>query len=189
MIRGILFDKDGTLFDFNATWRGVMQEPLDALAPGDPARAARMARAVGYDPDIGAFEGGSAIVAGSSADVARIWADHVPGMSVAALEIALNARAEAAGPDNLVPAAADLPGLLDTFRSMGCALGVATHDSEAGARGHLRAVGALSASPCTSSGSPSVMTSSREWARKPCESRRAPCGAMPSTRSPFGPHP
>jgi phosphoglycolate phosphatase len=143
MIRGILFDKDGTLFDFNATWRGVMQETLNALSPGDPVRAARMAEAAGYDPRTGAFTPGSAIVAGSSADVAAIWAPFVPGTSARMLEAALNARAEAAGRADLVPAAADLPGLLDGFRAMGCVLGVATHDSEAGARRHLTEVGAL----------------------------------------------
>lgn len=143
MIRGILFDKDGTLFDFNATWRGVMQETLIALSPGDPARAARMAEAVGYDPRAGVFAPGSAIVAGSSADVAAIWAPFLPDTPVRSLEAALNARAEAAGRADLVPAAADLPGLLDRFRAMGCALGVATHDSEAGARHHLSEVGAL----------------------------------------------
>ncbi|MFT4792464.1 MAG: phosphoglycolate phosphatase [Paracoccaceae bacterium] len=143
MIRGIVFDKDGTLFDFNATWRGVMQETLKALAPGDPDRAALMARAVGYDPGTGTFAGGSAIVAGSSADVARIWAEFLPATPVAALEAALNARAETVGLGDLVPAAADLPGLLDVLRAMGCALGVATHDSEAGARSHLGLVGVL----------------------------------------------
>lgn len=143
MIRGIVFDKDGTLFDFNATWRGVMVQTLDALAPGDPDRAAAMAEAAGYDPATGAFLPGSAIVAGSSADVARIWAPFLPDVPGRELEAALNARAEAAGSADLVPAAADLPGLLDALRAMGCVLGVATHDSEAGARNHLGSVGAL----------------------------------------------
>lgn len=143
MIRGIVFDKDGTLFDFNATWRGVMEQTLETLAPGDPDRATRMAEAAGYNPATRAFLPGSAIVAGSSADVAQIWAPFLPGVPTRDLEAALNARATAAGRANLAPAVADLPALLDVLRAMGCALGVATHDSEAGARRHLTEVGAL----------------------------------------------
>lgn len=140
-IRGIVFDKDGTLFDFNATWRGAVEAALDLLAPADLARRTAMARAAGYDPASGAFAAGSPVVAGSTADVAAIWSAHLPGRAQGDIETALNALAETAS--DLAPAAADLPGLLDRFRAAGLALGVATHDSEAGARAHLRAVGAL----------------------------------------------
>jgi phosphoglycolate phosphatase len=143
MIRGIVFDKDGTLFDFNATWRGVMEDALLVLSPGDPARAAAMALAAGYDPQTRRFAAGSAIVAGSSADVALIWAPFLPDTPIDALEREINAFAIDTGLDNLTPAVADLPALLDELRAMGCALGVATHDSEAGARRHLSEVGAL----------------------------------------------
>ncbi|MFT6773863.1 MAG: phosphoglycolate phosphatase [Paracoccaceae bacterium] len=143
MIRGILFDKDGTLFDFNATWRGVMQAALAALAPGDPARADAMALAVGYDPATGSFVAGSAIVAGSTADVAQAWAPFLPDRPLKALEREINSYSTGAGSGTLAPASADLPALLDVLRGMGLALGVATHDSEAGARHHLEEVGAL----------------------------------------------
>ncbi|MEO0681681.1 MAG: HAD family hydrolase, partial [Pseudomonadota bacterium] len=85
MIRGLLFDKDGTLLDFDATWRGFALEVLEALAPGDPALRARLGEAVGVDAATGAFSPGSPIVAGSSADIAEIWAPMLPGGSVASL--------------------------------------------------------------------------------------------------------
>ncbi len=53
-IRGLLFDKDGTLFDFVATWIGVFDDTLAALSD-DPARQRTMALAVGYDPDARSF--------------------------------------------------------------------------------------------------------------------------------------
>jgi phosphoglycolate phosphatase len=139
-IRGVLFDKDGTLFDFGATWRGAAEEVLRALAPGDAALQARMGRAVGFDMATGAFAPGSPLVAGATREVADILAAMLPGVTAAALEAQANASAERAA---LAPAAPDLPALLDGLRAEGRALGVATHDAEASARAHLGAVGAL----------------------------------------------
>lgn len=143
MIRGILFDKDGTLFDFNATWRGFVREALELFAPGDSDLQARMGAAAGYDLRTGAFLPGSPIVAGSTAEVAALWAPLAPGWSAGAIEDRANALAAATARDALAPAVEDLPALLDLLRGMGCALGVATHDSERAARVQLSAVGAL----------------------------------------------
>jgi phosphoglycolate phosphatase len=139
-IRGVLFDKDGTLFDFGATWRGAAEQVLRALAPGDLALQARMGAAVGFDIATGAFAPGSPLVAGATREVAEILAAMLPGVSPAILESEANASAAMA---SLAPAAPDLPGLLDGLIAEGRALGVATHDAEASARAHLGAVGAL----------------------------------------------
>ncbi len=143
MINGILFDKDGTLFDFNATWRGFVRDALNILAPGDAALQARLGAAAGFDAATGAFAPGSPIVAGSTAEVAAIWAAHLPSWSGEQIERRANALAAGAGPGALAPAVPDLPALLDELRAMGCALGVATHDSETAARRQLEAAGAL----------------------------------------------
>ncbi|SES66527.1 HAD family hydrolase [Oceanicella actignis] len=143
MIRAILFDKDGTLFDFNATWRGFVRDALALLAPGDAALQARLGAAAGYDAASGAFAPGSPIVAGSVDEVARIWAPMIPGWDAASIERAANDLAARVGRGGLAPAAADLPALLRELRAMGCALGVATHDSENAARRQLAAVDAL----------------------------------------------
>ena len=37
-IRGVLFDKDGTLFDFNATWGNWTQRLIESETAGDAAR-------------------------------------------------------------------------------------------------------------------------------------------------------
>jgi phosphoglycolate phosphatase len=140
LIRGVLLDKDGTLFDFGATWRGMAEEVLRALAPDDPALQVRMGAAVGFDMVTGAFAPGSPLVAGATREVAEILAAMAPGLTPAQLEAAANASAERASP---APAAPDLPGLLDGLRAEGRHLGVATHDAESSARKHLEAVGAL----------------------------------------------
>lgn len=142
-IRGVLFDKDGTLFDFTATWRGAAEAVLAALAPADAALRRRMGLAVGFDPETGLFCAGSAVVAGSTADIAAALAPFLPGLAPAEIERMANAAAHAIGAGALAPAAPDLPGLLDGLRAEGRTLGVATHDGEAAARRHLAAVGAL----------------------------------------------
>lgn len=144
-IRGVLFDKDGTLLDFEATWRGFAQEMLAELAPGDAGLQARLGDLIGLDPGTGRFRPGSPIVAGSTAEVAALLAPHLPGWEAAALEREANARAAEAMARGPAPAADDLPGLLEGLRGRGLALGIATHDAEASARAHMRALGAEAA--------------------------------------------
>jgi phosphoglycolate phosphatase len=145
-IRGILFDKDGTLFDFQATWKRVTEIVLDTLAP-DRETWSRMARAGGYDPVRGNFLPGSPLVAESTAEIARLWAGFNPSFSAAKIERILDDTGldVLADPTALFPTADDLPGLLAGLRASGYALGVATHDSEQGARVQLGVAGAETA--------------------------------------------
>lgn len=142
-IRGVLFDKDGTLFDFAATWRAAVEALLDGLAPGDMALRLRLGGAIGYDPVSGRFAPGSPCVAGSGRHVAEALAALLPGADLLALEAQTLAAEAGLGEATLTPAAADLAGLLDLLRGRGLRLGVATHDSESAARRHLRAAGVL----------------------------------------------
>jgi phosphoglycolate phosphatase len=141
-IRGVLFDKDGTLFDFTATWRGFADRFLIALAPEDADLRRRLGLAAGYDPDTGAFRAGSPMVAGATSEVAAAWAELLPGRGASEIERWANAAAETIGGPELQPAA-DLSALFRTLRGRGLALGVATHDAEASARAHLAAADAL----------------------------------------------
>ena len=145
-ITGILFDKDGTLFDFQATWGRWTETTLDLLAP-DRETWARMARAGGYDPERRRFVPGSPVVAGAPSEIARIWAGFRPDLGAARVESILDQTAHdvLADPDMLFPAAADLPGLLAGLRAGGYALGVATHDSEQGAQIQLGVAGVADA--------------------------------------------
>lgn len=139
-LRGVLFDKDGTLFDFRSTWGRFTEDMLDRLAP-DRGAWQRMARAVGYEPEDRSFLGGSAVVAGTNADLAALWAPFRPDLGSAAIERMLDEAVLAASmdPSFARPAVADLPALLARLRGMGCKLGVATHDTEQAARAQLGA--------------------------------------------------
>lgn len=135
---GVIFDKDGTLFDFRRSWGAWAQTMLRALAE-DEAHARRMGLAVGYDPDTGAFEADSPIVAATNADIADCLVPHLPGQDFAQVLAALN-RLAAEAP---MIAAVDLPQVLGDLRGMGLRLGLATNDVERAAQAHLAAHGIL----------------------------------------------
>ena len=69
---GVLFDKDGTLFDFHKTWGGWTRGFIEDLA-GGADKAGPVAAAMGYDLDQSAFRPDSIVIAGS----VDVWADHI----------------------------------------------------------------------------------------------------------------
>lgn len=135
-IGGILFDKDGTLFDFARTWEAWASAFLARVAP-DPAATARMGRAIGFDPAMRRFSRDSVVIAGTQVEVAEALADHLPGLTVPQIVALLNDEAAHAPQAEAVP----LAPLLDGLRGSGYRLGVATNDGEAPARAHLDAAG------------------------------------------------
>ncbi len=135
-VDGILFDKDGTLFDFNATWVAWVERLIARWAGDDPARGAALAEAVGFDPARRRFHPGSVVIAGTPEEAA---AALVPLLALPPGEIAriLNGEASGAPMAEAVP----LAPLLTRLRGRGLKLGVATNDAEAPARAHLAAAG------------------------------------------------
>lgn len=139
-INAIIFDKDGTLFDFHATWGVWAGGFLDRLALGDEALYHVLADAVGYDTATGRFHPQSMIVAGTPADIADALMPYLddrfsPSTLTAHLDSEA-AKAEQVGPVPLVP-------YFSALSRRGLRLGIATNDAEAPAREHLRAAGVL----------------------------------------------
>jgi phosphoglycolate phosphatase len=134
MLRGLIFDKDGTLFDFRASWADWTVRYLDRLAPGDPGRVRALGARIGFDPVTLAFDPGSVVIAGTPEDIATALLPAFPGARMRDLVIDMVAAAENA---RQVPVTALRPLLLG-LRGRGLTLGLATNDSEAGARAHLR---------------------------------------------------
>lgn len=135
---GILFDKDGTLFDFNATWVAWVEALIRRWAAGDGGLAAALAEAVDFDLSARAFRPGSVVIAGTPGDVAQVVAP-VLGTAPAGLIDRLNAESAAAP----MAEATALRPLLEGLRGQGIRLGVATNDAEAPARAHLEAAGVV----------------------------------------------
>ena len=140
-IRGLLFDKDGTLFDFAATWSGVVDVTLTHLTE-DRSLQDRMAVAIGYDRSGGGFVAGSPVVVGTGTEIAAILADHLPTHGIGEIELAMNMAAQAVTNGGMVPAVPNMPGFLDGLRARGYRLGIATHDTEAAAIAHMTVLGA-----------------------------------------------
>lgn len=136
-IAGLLFDKDGTLFDFHASWGNWAATLMRDLAGGDEARAERLGRAVGYDMTERMFLPDSPAIAGTPEDIGAALLEWLPGASPAGLLARMNALAAAA---TMVPATPLAP-LMVQLRGRGLRLGLASNDSEAAVRGHLAAEG------------------------------------------------
>ena len=140
-IRAVIFDKDGTLFDFRASWSDATDSLLAQLSGGDPVLALTLAQAILYDPVRGGFDPSSPLIAGTLDDALGLLGPHLPDMSrtrLAALMHQSAAEAQMIAPLPLAP-------LLDALRATGRELSVATNDSEAAAHLHLKRAGILDA--------------------------------------------
>lgn len=138
-ITGLCFDKDGTLFDFAATWEAWAEQFLRRAAQGDEALAARMGDAIGFDLGKGTFASDSMVIAGTAGEIADALASHFPDVARDAILSMIDEEAGAAPQHQAVP----LVPLLEGFRARGLALGVATNDSETPARAHLASAGVI----------------------------------------------
>ena len=141
-IRGILFDKDGTILDYARTWVPINREAALHAASGDAALAVELLRAHGQDPDTGAVVGGSLLVAGSIAEIADAFAAHLGERTPANLTPDLDRLFTEGGAKHAVL----LPGVdrtLATLKRRGLRIGVATNDSIGGLKASLQCTGIL----------------------------------------------
>ena len=137
MIDGVIFDKDGTLFDFRASWGAWAMRLVGMLAAETGLSEAELGAAIGFDPVAQGFARDSVVIAGTPGEIARDLARVLPGVSVEALVGRLNRLAEGAP---MLPAV-DLPVVLGGLRARGLRIGLATNDDEDAARAHLAAHG------------------------------------------------
>jgi phosphoglycolate phosphatase len=132
-IRGIVFDKDGTLFDFGATWEAWATAFLLRLCEDDRARATAIGQAIEFDLETQKFARTSLVIAGTPGEVTDALHPFFPDMPWQDLSDLLNDEAEKAPQKEAVP----LVPLLTELRGRGLRLGVATNDAEQPARAHL----------------------------------------------------
>ena len=141
-IRGILFDKDGTLIDFPATWEPVLRALAAEYAKDDLSRVEELLALAGYDPAIKGFTPGSVWAAGHTLDLVRAWAPGADPEREAELALWVNAFCADAAPASSIPLT-DLAVLFTALSEAGYLLGVATNDNERSASATMARLGVL----------------------------------------------
>lgn len=136
-IAALLFDKDGTLFEFAATWEAWAEAFLLRACRNDHARASMIGGHIGFDMAARSFQPDSLVIANTPAEIADAMSPHLPEMTCDALLSMMNDEAAGVTQIEAVP----LVAFLDGLRADGLRLGVATNDAEAPALAHLHSVG------------------------------------------------
>ena len=135
-IRAVLFDKDGTLIDFRATWLPAYEAIVRRLVDSDEQAVDTLLTAGGYDRASGRIDPTSVLAAGTNVEIATLWAGLIGHDDVAGLATRVNREFMQHADTSLVPVT-DLPILFRGLRQRGLRLGVATNDSELALRAQI----------------------------------------------------
>ena len=141
LINGFVFDKDGTLLDFHATWDGAFGAMLADFAAGSAGLCAELDRVLGFDRTAGTILPDSPFVAGSSAGCGNSLA-AVIGRPRDDTDLLVEIEEAIARHMPAMPTAA--PGADDVLRALaaqGLPMAIATNDCEARARDQVESLG------------------------------------------------
>ena len=139
-LAGILFDKDGTLIDFQRTWGPATHAVMRALSGGDPARLQEQADALHLSLDDMRFRLTSPFIAGSTMSYGQIWARALGREDVHDVTLEIDALTKHESLKSMTPIG-DPRAVLLRLTQAGLRLGVGTNDSEASARRQIAALG------------------------------------------------
>jgi phosphoglycolate phosphatase len=127
-IKGILFDKDGTLLDYDESWLPVNRELARIAARDDAVLADRLLLACGMDPVTGHIVPDSLLAAGNTRQIADGLVAAGSLVPVEELTVRLDALFSHAA-DFSVPVT-DLAAFFARLHARGFKLGVASSDNE-----------------------------------------------------------
>lgn len=145
-IKGVLFDKDGTLVDYYQTWTVLNNLAAKEVAKGDEELARVLLSAGGWCETEGTYSAGCTLVAGNCHDLAKLWHPLLPESlqdewTVKSIEEAVDEVFYEGLPACTTPVC-DLHSFVAALKSCGLAVGLATNDSESGAYRTLEPLGA-----------------------------------------------
>lgn len=127
-IDGILFDKDGTLLDFDDSWGPVNRKVGLMASGGDADLAATLLRACGMEPDTGHITPDSLLAAGNTREIAEGFVAAGSPYSLDWLVPRIDAMFAGAAEES-VPVT-DLAALFASLHGRGLKLGIASSDNE-----------------------------------------------------------
>ncbi|MHA7777813.1 HAD family hydrolase [Roseibium sp. M-1] len=138
-IKAVLFDKDGTLLDFNAAWAPAYAAAALFAARGDRDTADRFLEATGMNLETRISKAGSLLAAGNSEEIAVAWV--AAGAAFAPSILAAELDRIFIGHMHDAPALPGIAQSVETLSTQGFTLGVASSDSEAAIRAFLEGSG------------------------------------------------
>lgn len=141
--QGIVFDKDGTLLDFNQTWLPIYLYAAQEFAQGDAELAESLLTQHGFDRSKNRFIGGSLLAAGNNQQIANAWAVQIDKPEqVETISRQLHKIFHDQGAIQATPVK-QLANTLRQLKQSGRKLGVATADSHQGIINTLQAFDVL----------------------------------------------
>ena len=138
-IRGLLFDKDGTLFDFEKTWNSWTSKILTEVSKQSNVSISALADAIDFDLKTGKLLPQSIVIAGTHRQVTAALHTKLSNWDFEHLESYLLDYVVKTRQYEVVP----LQKYFRKLKSEGLLLGVMTNDAERGAQAHLAAAGIL----------------------------------------------
>jgi phosphoglycolate phosphatase len=139
-IRAILFDKDGTLVDFQRTWGPAADRVLTRLAAGDRAVYRKLADVSRFVEADRRFLPDSPLIAEPTPVFAALWADALGRPASSAFAAEVDRLFAEAAVVHLTPIG-NPPVLLNELVRRGYRLGLMTNDAEANTRAQARSLG------------------------------------------------
>ena len=139
-IRAILFDKDGTLVDFQRTWGPATHTVMTKLSNGDAAAFERLAAVSLYDPSERRLLSGSPVVIETTYGYGKLWAQALGVPVTPEFIIRIDELFFRETLDHLTPMG-DVKALLGGLRVRGYRLGLMTNDADANTRAQLEQLG------------------------------------------------
>jgi phosphoglycolate phosphatase len=131
-LKAILFDKDGTLLDFDKTWGEAGYSVMRHMSSGDEDAFNRLVALTHYNVAERRYEPPSHMIASSSSEHGLLWADALGRADREAVIEEIDTLFMAEAQRRLVPIGNPLE-VITTLIARGYKIGIATNDGEAAA--------------------------------------------------------
>ena len=135
-IKGILFDKDGTLIEVNGTWIPLYYDMFKTHYGLDETGANVLLTRAGYDVESKSFRAGSVLAAGTTKELVSVWWPELNADQQSERVHYIN-NTIAPQAKKYVKPLMKLDQVFEELHAMGLVLGLGTNDSEASGRAHM----------------------------------------------------